>query len=124
MKMSINPNIEEFLKYEEDLLAAVEKQIVVESNPRARVLLDCLQITLKSRAIKTFIDSLSARKFSLSSFHKIQEIDDALDELRILNLNLPYPEERFLIEKGKRERAQKYVLFSLLFGLFGIQWVE
>ena len=124
MKMSINPNIEGFLKYEEDLLAAVEKQIVVESNPRARVLLDCLQITLKSRAIKTFIDSLSARKFSLSSFHKIQEIDDALDELRILNLNLPYPEERFLIEKGKRERAQKYVLLSLLFGLFGIQWVE
>lgn len=122
--MSINPNIEEFLKYEEDLLAAVEKQIVVESNPRARVLLDCLQITLKSRAIKTFIDSLSARKFSLSSFHKIQEIDDALDELRILNLNLPYPEERFLIEKGKRERSQKYVLLSLLFGLFGIQWVE
>ena len=124
MKMSINPNIEEFLKYEEALLAAAEKQIVVESNPRARVLLDCLQITLKSRAIKTFIDSLSARKFSLSSFHKIQEIDDALDELRILNLNLPYPEERFLIEKGKRERAQKYVLLSLLFGLFGIQWVE
>ena len=124
MKMSINPNIEELLKYEEDLLAAVDKQIVVESNPRARVLLDCLQITLKSRAIKTFIDSLSARKFSLSSFHKIQEIDDALDELRILNLNLPYPEERFLIEKGKRERAQKYVLLSLLFGLFGIQWVE
>ena len=124
MKMSINPKIEELLKYEEDLLAAVDKQIVVESNPRARVLLDCLQITLKSRAIKTFIDSLSARKFSLSSFHKIQEIDDALDELRILNLNLPYPEERFLIEKGKRERAQKYVLLSLLFGLFGIQWVE
>ena len=122
--MTINPNIEDLSKYEEDLLEAVEKQIIVERNPRARVLLDYLQIALKSKAIKTFIDSLSARKFSLSSFHKIQEIDDALDELRILNLNMPYPEERFLIEKGKRERAQKYVLLSLLFGLFGIQWVE
>lgn len=51
MKMSINPNIEEFLKYEEDLLAAVEKQIVVESNPRARVLLDCLEFSGLSKLV-------------------------------------------------------------------------
>lgn len=122
--MNNNPNIEDLLKYEEDLLDAVEKQIDVESNPRARILLDSLQIALKSRAIKTFIDSLSAMRFSLSSFHKILEIDDVLDELRVMSLNLPYPEERFLIEKGKAERAQKYLLLSLIFGLFGIRWVE
>lgn len=122
--MGVNLSIEDLLKYEEDLLDSVDKQIVVESNPRARILLASLQVALKSRAIKTFIDSLSARRFSLSSFHKIQELDDALDELRILNLNLPYLEERFLIEKRKTERSQKYVLMSLLFGLFGIQWVE
>lgn len=122
--MTINRNIEDLLKYEEVLLDAVDKQIFVEINPGARILLASLQIALKGRAIKTFIDSLSARKFSLLFFHKIQEKDDALDELRILNLNLPNPEERFLIEKGKKERAQKYVLLLLLFGLFGIQWVE
>ena len=83
------PTIEDVLKYEEYLLAAVEKQVDAEANPRARIILRNLQVLLKSRSVKSFIDFLSIKKFSLSSFQKIQEIDDALDELRVMSLNLP-----------------------------------
>ena len=118
------PTIEDVLQYEEYLLDSVEKQLEAEMNPRAKVVLRQLQILLKSRSVKSFIDLLSLRKFSLSAFKKIQEIDDALDELRVMSLNLPYPEEKFIINQGKADRYRKNIMTMLLFGLFGFEWVR
>ena len=118
------PTIEDLLRYEEFLLNAVEKQVAVEEDPRTKAILKTLQILLKSRAVKSFIDSLSQKKFSLSYFHKIQEIDDALDELRVMNMNLPYPDEQFVIGQGKLDRTRRNVMMTILFGLFGFEWVK
>lgn len=112
------------MKYEEYLLDSVEKQVDAEVNPRTKNTLRNLQVLLKSRCIKSFIDLLSIKKFSLSSFQKIQEIDDALDELRVMSMNLPYPDEQFIIDRGKTERSRRNVLTILLFGLFGFEWVQ
>lgn len=68
---------------------------------------------LKSRVVSSFVDMLAARKFSLSSLQKIQEIDDTLDELRVMNWDLPYPEKRFLLEQGKTERAKRNMMMTL-----------
>ncbi len=118
------PTIEDLLQYEEFLLSAVEKQVLAEVNPRAKAILHSLQVLLKSRAVKAFIDLLSQKKFSLSSFQKIQEIDDSLDELRVMSFNLPYPEERFIIDQNKTDRNRRNVMTILLFGLFGFEWVN
>lgn len=116
--------IDSVLKYEEELIDSVERQIKLENNPEAKKVLLMLKTLLKGKAVKSFVDLLASRKFSLSSFHKIQEIDDALDELRILHLNLPYPEKRFTIEQGKRFRARRNIMMTLLLGLFGFEWVK
>ena len=118
------PTIGDVLKYEEYLLDAVEKRVDAEANPGAKIILRRLQVLLKSRSVKSFIDLLSIKKFSLSSFQKIQEIDDALDELRVMSMNLPYPDEQFIIDRGKTERSRRNVLTILLFGLFGFEWVQ
>ena len=118
------PTIGDVLKYEEYLLDAVEKRVDAEANPDAKIILRRLQVLLKSRSVKSFIDLLSIKKFSLSSFQKIQEIDDALDELRVMSMNLPYPDEQFIIDRGKTERSRRNVLTILLFGLFGFEWVQ
>ena len=118
------PTIADVLKYEEYLLDAVEKRVDAEANPDAKIILRRLQVLLKSRSVQSFIDLLSIKKFSLSSFQKIQEIDDALDELRVMSMNLPYPDEQFIIDRGKTERSRRNVLTILLFGLFGFEWVQ
>ena len=118
------PTIEDVLKYEEYLLDAVEKQVNAAVNPRAKVVLRRLQVLLKSRSVKFFIDLLSIKKFSLSYFQKIQELDDALDELRVMQMNLPYPEECFIVDQGKAYRSRRNVMTILLFGLFGFEWVK
>lgn len=118
------PTIGDVLKYEEYLLDAVEKRVDAEANPGAKIILRRLQVLLKSRSVKSFIDLLSIKKFSLSSFQKIQEIDDALDELRVMSMNLPYPDEQFIIDRDKTERSRRNVLTILLFGLFGFEWVQ
>ena len=118
------PTIGDVLKYEEYLLDAVEKRVDAEANPDAKRILRRLQVLLKSRSVQSFIDLLSIKKFSLSYFQKIQEIDDALDELRVMSMNLPYPDEQFIIDRGKTERSRRNVLTILLFGLFGFEWVQ
>lgn len=122
--MIVIPTFEEVLNYEEELLSTVEKRSSLERNPRAKELLLKLQVLLKGRAVRSFVELLAARKFSLSSLQKIQEIDDALDELRVMNWALPYPEKRFLLEQGKTERAKRNMMMTLLFGLIGFEWVK
>ena len=119
-----HPTIEGVLQYEEYLLDSVERQLDAEMNPRAKVILRQLQVLLRSRSVKSFIDLLSVKKFSLSAFNKIQEIDDALDELRVMSLNLPYPEEKFIIDRGKTDRTKRNIMTMLLFCLFGFEWVN
>lgn len=119
-----HPTIEGVLQYEEYLLDSVERQLDAEMNPRAKVILRQLQVLLRSRYVKSFIDLLSVKKFSLSAFNKIQEMDDALDELRVMSLNLPYPEEKFIIDRGKTDRTKRNIMTMLLFGLFGFEWVK
>ena len=118
------PTLEDVLKYEEDLIGAVEKQVDSAQSPNAKAILLRLQVLLKSRVVRTFVEHLNERKFSLSSMKKIQEIDDALDELRVLELNLPFPEKRFILEQGKKERAGKITMMAILLGLFGFEWVD
>ena len=62
------------MNYEEELLSIVEKQSSIEHNPRAKELLLKLQVLQKGRAVRSFVDLLVARKFSLLSLRKIQEI--------------------------------------------------
>lgn len=112
------------LKFEEELIEAVEKQIDSDQNPNEKAILLKLQVLLKSSAVRSFVDHLNKRKFSLSSMKKIQEIDDALDELRVMGLYLPYPEKRFILEQGKKERAGRITIMAILLGLFGFEWVE
>lgn len=118
------PTIEDLLQYEEYLLSVVERQVETEENPEAKVVLLSLQVLLKSHSVKSFIDLLSIRKFSLSAFKKIQEIDDALDKLRVMSLSLPYPEKQFIIDQGKTDRRKRDIMTILLFGLFGFEWVK
>ena len=114
------PTIEDVLKYEEFLLGEVERQLEAELNPDVKEILLHLKVLLKGRSVKSFVDLLYIKKFSLSSFQKIQEIDDALDELRILRMNLPYPEEQFAISQSKTGRKRRDVMTILLFGLLGL----
>lgn len=118
------PTIDDVLKYEEALIDAVEELIKSNQNSNVRTLILRLQILLKGRAVKTFVNYFNKRQFSLSCFKRIQEIDDALDELRVRNMHLPYPEEFFILEQGKMCRARRNTMITLLCGLFGFEWVE
>lgn len=116
--------LEDVLKYEEELVNAVEELIASDQNPNEKAILLKLQALLKVRAVKTFVDHINIKQFSLSSMKKVQEIDDALDQLRVMNLNLPYPQDYLLLQQGKAERAQRSTLMAILLGLFGFEWVE
>lgn len=118
------PTLEDILEYEELLIDAVEKHINIDNNPNSKDTLLILQGLLKSRAVKTFVDQLGEKKFSLKSFKKIQEIDDILDQLRIMSLNLPYPQEYFFLQQGKDKRARRNTLMAIFLGLMGYEWVE
>lgn len=118
------PTIDDVLKYEEMLVDAVEKQLNTFLDPKAKTILLKLQVLLKTKAVKTFAEQLRERKFSLSSFKKIQEIDDALDKLKIMSLQLPYPEECFINKQRKMERAINSVMTALLCAILGFEWVE
>lgn len=118
------PTIEDVLKYEEELIEFVENQIDKENNPRTKELLLKLQVLLNSRVVQSFVNLLAVRKFSLSSLQKIKEMDGILDELRIMNLNLPYPDIFFLLEQGKDEREKRSLMMTLIFRLMGFEWVK
>ena len=116
--------LENVLKYEEELIDAVEKLIDSVQNPDENAILLKLQVLLKSSALRTFVEYLNTKKFSLFSMKKIKEIDDALDELRVEGLLLPYPEKRFILEQGKKERVCRITMMAILLALFGFEWVE
>lgn len=122
--MTVEQRYPTLLRYEEFLFGEVERQLDAELNHGAKMILLRLQVLLKSRSVKSFIDLLSIKKFSLSAFQKIQEIDDALDELRVMRMNLPYPEEQFAISQSKTSRKRRDIMTMLLFGLFGFEWVK
>lgn len=122
--MTVEQRYPTLLRYEEFLFGEVERQLDAELNHGAKMILLRLQVLLKSRSVKSFIDLLSIKKFSLSAFQKIQEIDDELDEMRVMRMNLPYPEEQFAISQSKTSRKRRDIMTMLLFGLFGFEWVK
>lgn len=120
--MLVCQTIADFYKYIEFLTNSVENLLIHESNPAAKSVLNKLKLLLKSGAINDLIDGLSCRKVRISACNKVGEIGDALDELYIMRLTLPYPAEQFAIEQKKKENAQRTTLFILILGLFGFGW--
>jgi hypothetical protein len=118
------PTIDDVLKYVEVLVDAVEKQLAANLDPKTKDILLKLQVLLKTNSVKTFVEQLHNRKFSISSFKKIEEIDDALDELRIMSLQLPYPEECIVLDQGKKKRRMKNVTTAIFCAICGFEWVD
>ena len=118
------PTLDDVLRYEEELIDAVEKQINSDNSLNDKDILFKLQVLLKSRSVKTFVDQLGEKKFSVTSFENIQKIDDILDQLRVKSLNLPYPQEYLLLQQGKDNRASRNTLIAILLGLMGYEWVK
>lgn len=118
------PTIDDVLKYVEVLVDAVEKQLAANLDPKTKDILLKLQVLLKTNSVKTFVEQLHNRKFSISSFKKIEEIDDALDELRIMNLQLPYLEECIVLDQGKKKRRMKNVTTAIFCAICGFEWVD
>lgn len=118
------PTIDDVLKYVEVLVDAVEKQLAANLDPKTKDILLKLQVLLKTNSVKTFVDQLHNRKFSISSFKKIEEIDDAIDELRIMSLQLPYPEECIVLDQGKKKRRMKNVTTAIFCAICGFEWVD
>ena len=118
------PTIDDVLKYVEVLVDAVEKQLAANLDPKTKDILLKLQVLLKTNSVKTFVEQLHDRKFSISSFKKIEEIDDALDELRIMNLQLPYLEECIVLDQGKKKRKMKNVTTAIFCAICGFEWVD
>ena len=118
----LSPTVEDFLKYVESIIDAVETQLLTENDPSVKSLLLRLKVLLKSNAINKLIDGLSKHRVNIPACKIVGEIGDALDELYILRLKLPYPSEHFAIEQKKRENAQRTALFILILGLFGFEW--
>lgn len=121
---NLYPTIDDVLKYVEVLVEAVEKQLAANLDPKTKNALLELQVLLKTDSVKTFVEQLHNRKFSISSFKKIEEIDDALDELRIMSLQLPYPEECFVLNQGKKKRRMKNVTTAIFCAICGFEWVD
>ncbi|MBQ3751818.1 MAG: hypothetical protein II865_11025 [Bacteroidales bacterium] len=118
------PTIDDVLKYVEVLVDAVEKQLAANLDPKTKDILLKLQVLLKTNSVKTFVEQLHNRKFSISSFKKIEEIDDALDELRIMSLQLPYPEECFVLDQEKKKRRMKNVTTAIFCAICGFNLVD
>lgn len=118
------PTIDDVLKYVEVLVDAVEKQLAANLDPKTKDILLKLQVLLKTNSVKTFVEQLHNRKFSISSFKKIEEIDDAIDELRIMSLQLPYPEECIVLDQGKKKRRMKNVTTAIFCAICGFEWVD
>lgn len=79
--MQEHPTIEEILKYEEDLIDAVEHKVSDEDNPEKKAMLLKLEVLIKGRNVNAFVQLLQNHIVSKSILKRIQEIDDALDEL-------------------------------------------
>ena len=111
-------------KYLETLRDSVELLLSSGPNPNDLDLLLRLKVMLKSDAVPVFMDNLTCRKLNLPALRKIQEIDDALDELYIRGCKLAYPDESLLIKTRKNERTQRITVLILLLGLLGFEWVS
>lgn len=115
--------IEEFFKYVEALAVEVERQLFCEEDAHKRQMLLRLKSLLAANHCKDVVEGLNRRQVNISAIHKIEEIDDTLDELHISELDLPYPDKYFMKEGKKRMRNQQVTMMILLLGLMGYEWV-
>lgn len=117
-----NITVNQFLEYIQFLVASVDKQLETEDNPSVKILLSKLHTLLKSDAISKLLNSLSRHKVNVSAWKEVAEIGDSLDELHIMRLKLPYPNEHFALNRKKQENAQRTALSLLILGLCGFEW--
>lgn len=68
------PTLDDVLRYEEELIDAVEKHINSDNSLNDKDILLKLQVLLKNRSVKTFVDQLGEKKFSVTSFENIQKL--------------------------------------------------
>lgn len=92
-----------------------------ELRPDIKSILLRLKPLLKDKAINKLLDDyISKRTIHIPTLNKVKEIGDALDKLHIKKLNLPYPDEQFVIKQKEQESAQRSTLFILISGLCGV----
>lgn len=115
--------VDDVLKYVEYLSDCVEKQCDGEHDANTQSILLRLKKLLAANHVKKVIDGLGKHQVNITAFHKIEEIDNLLDELYLKDLHLPYPDEYFLKENRKQERTCRISLLMILLGLFGFEWV-
>ena len=115
--------IEEFFKYVEFLLGEVERHLSGEGDAHKRQLLLRLKSLLVANHLKDVVEGLKMHQVNIPAIHKIEEIDDTLDELHMAELDLPYPEKYFVKEARKRMRSGQISIMILLFGLMGFELV-
>ena len=115
--------VEDVLKYVEYLSDCVEKQLNEKQDVNTQRILLQLKTLLAANHVKKVIDGLGKHQVNITAFHKIEEIDNLLDEMYLKDMNLPYPNEYFLKESRKQERARRISLLILILGLFGFEWV-
>lgn len=94
-------SLSEIKKYMETLYDSFEKLLSSGQNPNDRDLLLQLRVMLKSDAVPVFIDNLTYHKLNLPAFRKVQEIDDALDELYIRGCKLPIRTNLYLLRQER-----------------------
>ena len=115
------PTLEDFLRYIDNLAASVESLLGTELRPDIKAILLRLKTLLKSKAINKLLDDyISKRTIHIPTLNKVKEIGDALDELHIKKLHLPYPDEQFVIKQKEQENAQRATLFIHISGLCGV----
>ena len=101
----------------------MERQLAGEGDAHKRQLLLWLKSLLVANHFKEVIEGLNKRQVNIPAIHKIEEIDDLLDELHMTDMDLPYPDKFFLKESRKRVRSQQITMMILLLGVMGYEWV-
>lgn len=94
-----------------------------ETHLGRRNLLLKVKALVNGTAIPDFVNDLSRGRIRFSVFRKIQEIDDALDEVYVMGLKLTPHQQAVMIQDRKSRRNQAQVMQILLCGLMGCELV-
>lgn len=121
--MNCQITVEDVFRYLEFIESKVEEQLSVRQDKQTEELLIRLKTLLKENHVRIFIDGLSKHKVVIPACHKIEEIDNSLDELTFRRVGFLSPEEFLVKEERKKNRAHQMTLMILLLGLFGFEWV-
>ena len=105
----------------EYILNCVDGLLKDENNLGRRNLLLKVKALVNGTAIPDFVNDFNRGRFRFSVYRKIQEIDDALDEVYVMGLNLTPAQQAVMIQDRKSRRNQAQVMQILLCGLLGCE---